>query len=64
MINGKCSDCVYRWKMYSSQTTPYCGYTLDTGRLRKCVADECHSFVLGNPDRRTKIIFSENYFRV
>ncbi len=58
----KCDDCIFRWKMYSSQRQPCCAYTLDTGLMRVGSVDDCLSYCQGNPHRRHKLIFSENYF--
>lgn len=60
---NKCEDCVYRWKMYSSQKKSYCGYLLDTGRIRPCSADNCDCFSEGIPNRRKSLIFSDNYYQ-
>ena len=59
---SRCADCVYRWKMYSSQREPYCGYALDTGQPRNCPAELCDCFVEGTPHRRRKLIFSDKYY--
>lgn len=60
----RCNECMYRWKMYSSQKNAYCGYYLDTGMLRDCTKSVCNSFAFGNPERKSRIIFSANYFKM
>lgn len=62
----QCNECKYRWKMYSSQKDAYCGYFPDTGMLRNANSEygSCDSFVLGNPERKSRIIFSANYFKM
>lgn len=59
---SRCADCVYRWKMYSSQRKPYCGYAFDTGQPRNCPAELCDCFVEGTPHRIRRLIFSDKYY--
>lgn len=61
-MSNNCKSCLYRWKVYSNQKIPYCGYSLDTGQFRNCPIEGCSCFVAGTPHRRRKPIFSPNYF--
>lgn len=57
----KCTECAYRWKYYTGQRSPYCGYFLDTGQLRNCPVEGCNKFLCGDPCRKKRIVFSEKF---